>query len=886
MPDWKQYVRGRLPEIQVQPEREAEIVEELAAQLDQAYQEARREGRGDTEARCIAEAQLKDWRKLALDIDAAMPARDRPPARFWQSIPADLRHAVRVLRKSPVFTAVAVATLALGIGGCAAIFSLVEAVLLRPIDYRDPNGLVMVWENNRRLGAHHNVVAMADYLDWKARNHVFSDMSLVRDQEWNLSGPGQPAVLEGLAVTDRFLPLLGVQPLLGRSFYADEAQRGGPTVVMISHRLWTSRFGARRDVIGQTLRHDGRAHTIIGVLPANFPWLGQPLDILTPAQMSIRGGDWRVGAGRFLRVVARLRPGVSLTQARDDMNAIARQLEVDYPVFNKYWGVDIVPLSEHFASNAGTALWVLMAAVGVVLLIACSNVANLLLARAVGREREMAVRAALGASATRLIRLLLIESVVLALAGGALGCAAAYAAIHAIQIYGPQDVARLDSAGLNLPVALFALMVSFLTGALFGLAPAIGAGRLNLGTILRDGSRSVANTLRGERLRGILVVAQVALALVLLTGAGLLIESLYRLSNVPPGFDPHNVLTGTVSLTNVRDAEVVPLLSRMTDRLRQLPGVQQAGFITGLPFTGLGAATGFNVVGRPPYPPGQTPVVDVRIVQPGYFETMRIPLIRGRFFNEVDNLPSTPRTFIVNQALARVMFENADPLEHSLTVEMGDDKPGRIVGVVGDTKHLSLDGAVGPMVYYVHSQLPFAFGTFVLRTQGSPDRLASALEAVIHEIKKDQPVTDVRSMDDWISRSIARSRFQTALLSVFALIAAVLALIGVYGVMAYSVEQRTHEIGVRLALGAEPGRLERWIAFRGIRLASLGLILGLIAASASTRALHSLLYGIQPSDPAAFAVAAALLAAASVIASYLPARRATTVDPSLALRGE
>ena len=885
MPDWVQYVRSQLPPLRVRPAREIEIVDELAAQLEQAYQEAIATGHDAAEAERLAKAQLPDWRRLASDIETSLPPKHRPASRIWQGVPGDLRHAFRVLRKSPVFTAVAVATLAIGIGGSITIFSLIEAVLLRPIGYREPDQLVMVWEDQYRRGYHKNVVAMADYLDWKARNHVFSDMSLIQDQLWNVTGNGGPIVLKGIAVNERFLPMLGVQPLLGRSFREEEARAGGPAVVLLSHRLWVERFGASRNAIGQTISLDGQPRTIIGVLPAGFPWLGKPLDVLTPSQLPNR--DWRVRAGRWLRVAARLKPEVSRAQAQKEMSAIARQLEAEYPHFNKDWGVEIVPMADDFAGGAGTGLWVLMGSVGLVLLIACSNVANLMLARGVVREREMALRAALGATAQRLVRLLMVESLVLAFIGGALGCAGAYVAIRAIQTYGPQDVARLESAGLNAPVALFALLASILTGAAFGIAPAIAAGRLNLGAALKDGGRGVLNTVRGERARGVFVVAQVALALVLLTGATLLMESLYRLTAVSPGFDPHNVLTGSIMVSGkIEDARLGLMCRQMVERVRSIPGVENAGFITFLPFAGMGAATGFTVVGRPPYGPGQDPVTDVRVVQPGYFETMRIPLLRGRLFTDADNRADAPRAFVVNETLVRQMFGTQDPLGQRLVVQMGDDKPGSIVGVVGDTRHASLDGEVRPMVYYAQAHLPISMGAFVARTKGKPELAASAMVAAIQEVKKDQPVTDLRTMDDWIGQSVARMRFLTALLGAFALIAVVLAVIGVYGVMAYSVEQRTHEIGVRLALGADPRWLLRWITARGMRLAAVGLMLGLIAASAGTRVLASLLYGIQPGDPATLLAATVLLATACVAASYIPARRATAVDPVAALRGE
>ena len=895
MPDWKLYVRKHLPPLRVKPAREVEIVEELAAQLEQAYLEALNSGRDESEAERAAIAQLPDWQKLALEIEASQPAQHRPDSRVWQGVPGDLRHALRVLGQSPAFTMVAIATLALGIGGCTTIFSLIEAVMLRPIDYREPNQLVMVWENQYRQGFHKNVVALGNYLDWQARNHVFSDMSPVLKQIWNVTGHGEPVVLNGYSVNDRFLPMLGVQPLLGRGFREEETRAGGPKVAILSHRIWAEKFGASSDAIGQTLVLDGTPRTIIGVLPAGFPWIGKPMDVLTPTQFGKR--DWRVKAGRFLFVAARRKPGISLGQAQQEMSAIARQLEVEYPEFNKDWGVEVVPLADHFAAGSGTALWVLMGAVGLVLLIACSNVANLMLARAVVREREMALRAALGATTQLLVRLLLVESLLLALIGGILGCAGAYGAIRLIQLYGPQDVGRLESAGVNVWVALFALLASGFTGIAFGLAPAVAAARLNLGATLKDGGRGALNTVRGERLRSIFVVVQVGLALVLLTGATLLLQSLYRLSSVPPGFDPHNLLTGTIMVSeNINSSRDDAFLSegtrlsvmcgRMVDRLRSLPGVESAGFISWLPFTGLGAATGFTVAGRPPYAPGQTPVADVRVVRPGYFETMRIPILRGRLFTGADDLVDAPRAFVVNQTLARETFGADNPIGQRLKVDMGDDKPGQIIGVVGDTKNTSLDGDIRPMVYYIQQQLPISYGSFVMRTKGPPELMARAMVAAIREIKKDQPVTDVRTMDDWIGRSMARMRFQTALLGGFALIAVVLAVIGVYGVMAYSVEQRTHEIGLRLALGAEPRLLKQWITARGMRLAAAGLTLGLFATAACTRVLNSLLYGVKPGDPGTLLGASALLAAACLLASYLPARSATRVDPVVALRGE
>ncbi len=743
----------------------------------------------------------------------------------------------------------------------------------------------MVWENNPKHGLHRNVVAMADYLDWKARSHVFDRLCLVLDQIWNFTGHGQPEELKGISVSADFLAMLGEQPLLGRSFLPAEARAGGPHVALISHKLWVERFGASRSAIGQAITLDNASFTIIGVLPAGFPWLGTPLDVLTPAQLPNR--DWRNKAGRFLRVAGRLKAGVSVASAQKEMSAIARQLEAEYPEFNRYWGVELVPMAEHFAGGAQTALWILMAAVGLVLLIACANVANLLLARATVREREIAIRTAIGASAGRLLRLLLIESLTLALCGGVLGVAAARFAIRLIQVYGPQDLTRLQSAGLNAAVVIFSLLASVLTGVLFGIAPAFAALRLNLSAALKEGGRGFMQDVRGARLRGVFVVSEVALALVLLTAAALLLQSLVHLSAVPTGFDPHNVLTASVSISgHIENAKLAALCREIVERLNQLPGVERAGFITFLPFAGLGAATDFAVAGRPPDPPGQGHGTDVRVVQPGYFETMRIPLLAGRLFTQADNAPGAPLTIIVSQKLVKDMFGAGDPLGQRLIVDMGDDRPLRIIGVVGDAKTVALGGALYPMVYYPQSELPLSFGSFVIRTRSNPGSLAPAVVAAIQSLRPDQPVYDVKTMEQWIGDSFARQRFQTALLSAFAIVAVLLAMSGVYGVMTYSVEQRTREMGVKLALGADPAALKHQVTAHGMRLAAIGLGIGLAGAAVSTRVLKSLLFEITPGDPITFAATALLLAIVCLAASYIPARRATRVDPLIALRSE
>ncbi len=881
MMDWKQYVRAHLPALRLRPERESSIVEELASQLEQAYRDALRAGEPEAAAEQHAKSQFGDWEALGRAIEATEPTARRP----FSGISGDVRHAFRALRGNPSFSLVAIATLALGIGGCTTIFSLIQAVILQPIGYREPEQLVMVWENNPKHALHKNSVAMADYLDWKARSHVFDRLCLIFDQIWNFTRRGEPQELKGISVSADFLAMLGEQPLLGRSFLPGEARAGGPHIALISHKLWVERFGASRSAIGQAITLDDISYTIVGVLPARFPWLGTPLDVLTPAQFPNR--DWRHKAGRFLRVAGRLKAGVSIADAQTEMSAIARQLEAEYPEFNRDWGVELVPMAEHFAGGSQTALWILMAAVGLVLLIACANVANLLLARAAVREREIAIRTALGASAGLLLRLLSIESLTLAIAGGALGVAGAHFAIRAIQVYGPQDLTRLQSAGLNAPVVIFSVLTSLLTVALFGIAPAFAALRLNPAATLKEGGRSIMQDRRGNRLRGAFVVSEIALALILLTAASLLFESLVHLSTVPTGFDPHNVLTASISVSgHIENAKLAAQCRDIVDRIGQLPGVERAGFITFLPFAGLGAATDFAVAGRPPDPPGQGHATDVRVVQPGYFEAMRIPLLAGRLFTAADNASGAPLTIVVNQKLVKDMFGAGDPIGQRLIVDMGDNRPLQIIGVVGDTKTVALDGAIYPMVYYPQIELPISYGSFVVRTKGQPESMARAVVAAIQSLRPDQPVYDVKTMEQWIGDSFARQRFQTALLGAFAIIAVLLAMTGVYGVMTYSVEQRTHEMGVKLALGADPAALKHQVTAQGMRLAAIGLGIGLAGAAASTRVLKSLLFEIAPRDPFTFAATALLLAAVCLAASYVPARRATRVDPLVALRWE
>jgi len=865
MPDWRRLVRDRIPAA------EPEQVEEMAQHLEQAYQAAL--NRGDVEA---------DAHAAALRLLPDGPVR-------WTGVPLDVKLALRRMIRQPGWTAMAALAIALGAGGCTAIFSLLEAVILRPLDYHDPGRLVMVWENNYLRIRKQNVVAPGNLRDWIDRNTVFESLCPVLDRRIPVLAGGEPEELRIQMVGPQFLSVLGVRPALGRDLTPEDARPGAALVVLISHSLWLRKFGGDPGVIGRGLTGNGQMSTIVGVLPAGFRSLDEAPDLLVPFYLN-PAVDYRKTSGRFLRVIGRMKPDVVLDRAQGEMSAIARNLESEFPDFDKGWGVMLVPLAEHFAASAQKTLWVLMSAVGLVLLIACANVANLLLARSAARERELAIRASLGARAGRLVRQLLTESFLLALAGGVGGALLAVALVRAFRLYAPAHTPRMDDAGLHWPVLLFALLLVALTTILFGLAPAWISTRLSLAGALKEGGRSMAGAARTHRLLNGFVVAEVALSLVLLTGAGLLLRSFLRLASVDPGFRSQNVLTMSVNLPSRKyseDAKVIGFFRELNERVRRLPGVRSASSITFLPFTGLASATGFRVEGRPEPKAGEVPVCDVRIVQPGYFETMGMRLLRGRAFNEADNSLDAPMRFVVSETLAKTMFPGEDPLLHRISVEMGrENPPGEIIGVVADILHYGLDVPSRPMVYYPHAKLPFSFMTVVARTEGPPESFAPALMAVLREMDPEQPAAEVRSMDEWISRSLASPRWLGGIVLAFASVALLLALVGVYGVMSYSVAERTHEIGVRLALGAEPSLVRGMMLRRGLWLTCIGIGAGLAGSWAAGQLIGGMLFGVRPLDALTYALAISLLLIAATLACWLPARRATRVDPLVALRYE
>lgn len=898
MRDWKRYVKEQLPPLGLRPERESEIVEELAQQLEQAYQSALTSGAAPEDAEARAVRQVGDWDELARSIRTA--ERPEQPAEILGAptgssrlagVAGDLRYALRMFARNPGFAAAAILTLALGIGGCVAIYSLLDAVVLRSLEYRDPERLVMVWERNYALDKKENVISPANYLDWKARNHVFALMSVVGDWRANVTGMGDPETVKADFVGPEFLEVLGVQPLLGRPFGQQDAKRGAPPVALIGHRFWMNKFGGNAEAIGKSLTVDGEATTIAGILPAGFRSIGFEPDLLVPMGLD-PARDYRNTTGRYLKSVARIRPGFSLEQARREMSALARDLEREYPKFNKGWGVTLTPMQRHFSGRARAGLWLLMGAVALVLLIACLNVANLLLVRASGREREMAIRGALGARRGRILRQLLSESVLLAGFGGLLGCGVAFFLVRALKAIAPVEVPRLESAGVDAAALAFSLALTLATGVLFGLAPALAAARTSLAHGLRESGRAASGGVRGRRLRSILVAAQIALSCVLLVGAGLLLRSFARLLSTDPGFVTGSVLTMHISMsgtTRSQPGAMVRLFNDLTEEARRMPGVESASAITFLPFAGLGSATSFFPEGQPEKEGGEAPVTDVRMVEPHFFETMKIPLKAGRLFTDADNQTSAPIRLVISETMAHDAFPGQSALGRKLKVSMGDEsmKGCEVIGIVSDIRLNSLSGTMRPMVYYPMAKMAYGMATLVIRSAaGDPMLLARPMLGKIREKYPDQPVSDVKPMTEWVSDSLKQQRFLALLLSGLAGLSLLLAAVGLYGVLSYAVAQRTREIGVRLALGADPNHVRWQVIGSGMQLTAFGLFAGLALATLLSRLLDPVLEGMAPADPLSYAASLAILALVSVLATSIPAHRATKVDPVVALREE
>jgi putative ABC transport system permease protein len=804
---------------------------------------------------------------------------------------SDLRFGLRMLLKNPAFTFIAVLALSLGIGANTAIFTVVNAVILGALPYKNPEQLVTVWE--RREGRDQNVINLGNFTDWKQQNNVFDDMGVFLDFRSNLTGEGAPEEIPAQIVTTNLLPMLGVNPIRGRLFAPEEGREGEPGVAVISYGLWQRRFGGDENLVGRKVMLNNLPVTIIGILPEGFGWhvarnsrTGKPAEIWQPWQLS---PDLLQRHGRFACAVARLKPGTTVEQAQADMDTIAARLRSQYPEFNTGWGVSVVPLRLQFTGDIRKPLFILLGSVGLVLLIACANVANLLLARANSRRKEIAVRTGLGASRWRIVRQLLTESVMLSAVGGFLGLALAWWGTRALIAIAPPSLASLKGVSVSLPVLAFTLGVSVLTGIFFGLVPAVEAARFNLQSALKEGGKNVGGSSATHRLRNVFVVTQVALALVLLIGAGLLIKSLNKLQSVDPGFNPRGLLTMRVSLPMQKydtETKTVSFFNRVLEQIKALPGVEDAGAIDALPFTIPHSGTGIQIEGEPKRPAGQQLSTGVCVVSKDYFTTMSIPLKQGRSFTAEEEREMR-HVVVVNEEFVHRNLPGQNPIGKRVTINMKDENvPSEIVGVVGNSKHRSLEDKDAPMSYWPHPELAMPAMTLVMRTGGNATDVAPAVRSVINGIDPDQPISDIKTMEDWLSVSVARSRFSTTLLTVFSIVALVMAAVGIYGVISYSVLQRTHEIGIRVALGAQQRDVLGLIVKQGVILGAVGVGLGLAAAFALTRLMSTLLFEVEATDKVIFAVVSVGAFLITLIACYIPARRAMDVDPLQALRYE
>src|SRR6266404_4353440 len=754
------------------------------------------------------------------------------------SLIQDIRYALRGFSQRPAFALISVITLALGIGASTAIFSVVHAVLLRSLPYGSADRLVMVWEDRVRAGGKAtNTINLGNFYDWKEQNHVFEDMAAFFDLSAKVNGDGEPEEVPSQIATPSLFSVLGVNPILGRTFLPDDGKPDQPDDVILSYGFWQRRFGGDQHVIGRHFTMNNRDTTVIGVLPSDFTlhiaktsMSNKPAEIFRPWQVS---NELRQRNGRFAMAVGRLKSNVTLAQAQVEMNTIAARLEKAYPEFDTNSGINLVPLRTQFSGEIRKALLILLGAVGFVLLIACANVANLLLARGVSRQKEFGVRAALGAGRARIVRQLLTESLILAMLGGVLGLLLAWQGTDLLVALSPPELLGPSRVGLNTPVLLFTLGVSVLTGIIFGLVPAFETTRFDLYESLKEGGKNIGGSARSHRLRGAFVAAEIALAFVLLIGAGLLIRSFRRLQSVDPGFNARNVLTMSVNLSAWKydtSRKTVDFVKHAVSQLQTLPDVEAVGAINFLPFNGPHAGTLVEIEGRPKPPPGQGLSTGICVTDANYFLAMNIPLRQGRLFNEQEATEER-HVVIVNEAFARKNLPGEDPLGKRVTIYMKDQNvPTEIIGVVADSKHLSLDGEAEAIAYWPHPELSYPFMTFVIRTRGEATNVAGAARNVIHTLDPQQPIGDVTTMERLLAKSIASSRFNTVLLTVFAFVALALAAVGTYGVMSYAVTQRTHEFGIRMALGAGTLDLLQLVLRRGMTLAIIGVSLGLVGA--------------------------------------------------------
>lgn len=806
---------------------------------------------------------------------------------FWQ----DVRYALRVLRAKPAFAAVAVLTLAVGIGANSAVFSVVYSVLLKALPYRQEQRLVMIWETKANEGRDHNVVSPANFLYWRDHSTCFEQMATFFDDTSTLTGEGDPEEIPSQGISTNLFSLLGISPILGRDFSNDEGRRGQNHVVLLSYGLWQRRFGSDPAAVGKTIRLDGENFLVAGVMPPGVSLFTLRGSLTGKVAQLWWPYGWRsedaTPRGRWMTAIGRLKPGMNLAQAQAEMSGLVAGVTKMYPDFETGWGVNLVPVHDDLSSAMRPTLLVLLGAVGFVLLITCANVSNLLLSRASSREREIAVRSAVGASRWRLLRQSLTESLVLAILGGALGILGARWTLSAITLLIPKTL-HVGQVQLDWRVVGFAAGISLLTGLVFGLAPALNTVRTGIGDALREAGRSETGV-RGHHIRNVLAVAQISLSLLLLAGAGLLLRSFAKLSSVDPGFNSRNLLTLRVSLPSVKYSkppQYIAFFQQLLEQVRALPGVQAATIDNSFPLTGMTPGTDFGIAGKPTPPPGQDRLTEVQLVGSDFFRTMQIPLLRGRTFSDQEETLES-HVVIVSESLARQYFPGEDPLGQKLRIDMKDQNDfSEIIGVVADVKRQSLDTAPVPMSYWPHAELPFSSMMLAVRTDGDPVAKVASIRAVVQRMDPDLPLSDIATMDQTVGNSVGRQHFAAILVAVFAGIASFLAAIGIYGVVAHAVSLRTREFGIRMALGAATRDVWSLVFRLGLEISGIGVVLGVAGTLALTPLLRGLLFGVGPHDPVTIAGVAAFLMAVALAACWIPAHRATRVDPTEALRYE
>jgi putative ABC transport system permease protein len=806
----------------------------------------------------------------------------------------DIRYSIRNLLKRPGFAAIVIITLAVGIGANTAIFSVVNAVLLRSLPFHNPEQLVTLWERNPKQGYEQNPPAAGNFVDWRDQNHVFAQIAIYApSKRFNLALGDQPDRITGAAVSSSLFELLGISPVQGRVFTAEEEQPGRDQVVLVSYNFWKRRLAAVSNPVGQTITLDSKSYTIVGVMPQGFQFpggSGTVLGTFTAAAadlwvpLALDAETLRQRSSHSLNVIGRLKPGVTVGQATAEMDEIQQRLEQRYPNFYIGSNVKLVPLSEQVVGTARRPVLVLWGAVAFVLLIGCANIANLLLSRSTSRAKEIAVRAALGAGRARIVRQLLTESLVLSFAGGIAGVLLAAWGVRILSTIVPANFPRRDEIALDGWVLGFTLLISLLTGLIFGLAPALQSTKMDLTKALNAGGRSSAAGGGRHRLRSLLVIVETALALVLLIGAALMIQSFLRLEHVNPGFKTDHVLTMELSLpaNSYPRPQRSTFFQQLVERTKALPAVQAVAAARQLPLSGDNMNFAFDIEGHP-FPPGKSPGADCRFVTADYFRALGIPLISGRLLSDSDGAQASP-VLLINESMAHRYFPNEDPIGNRLVLGI-NHFTGQIVGVIGDVKHVGLDAETNDEIYAAYSQAPFWTDmTLLVRTTGEPMSIAGSMRNEIAALDRQVPIGKVRTMETITAESVAQPRFRTLLLGLFGVAALLLASVGIYGVMSYAVTQRTHEIGIRMALGAQFGDVRRLVIGNGMTLALVGVAIGLAGSFALTRLMASLLFGVTATDAATFVAVSGGLSAVALLACYIPARRATKVDPLVALR--